>query len=115
MLYRSKTNSLVSRNNDYYVAGKILWFLFNIILSAFIALIYLNEKLVSTTSNWLKENHTDTIPCFFCGMTRALIEITKGHWQEAYILNTNSIVFASCLIINLLLFLITFKTLITNR
>jgi hypothetical protein len=115
MGFKTITDAQVNRNSDFLIAGKILWSLFNVVLLALIILIFVNEKLVSAISLWLKENHEDSLPCLFCGMTRAFIEISKGNWQEANLLNINAIALGSILIINLVFFCIAFKTLITNR
>ncbi len=58
-----------------------------ILLAVIIAPYFIHESALLTASGFCQLSHQHQETCLLCGMTRAFIAISQGHFAEAFTLN----------------------------
>ena len=97
---------------DLYISAKFTWYLYSIAsIVGFIALVA-NEALFAKISGAFKINHIGEEACLFCGVTRALISISHGDFNEAFAFSRHSAWICLLFVVNTVIFANNLKNLV---
>jgi hypothetical protein len=90
---------------DVNTAVFSMWLIFSTFAFAFLAVLFFFEPSdIYSLSSLLQSPHDDA--CTFCGMTRSIVNITKGNSSHGTVLNEAAFPFFSLLILNQVIFVI---------
>lgn len=93
----------INFKKDLRFSIAVVWKIYSaIILLVIILSVFFPELLIKISPVCISKSVYGE-DCFMCGMTRAFVEIPKGNFPEAYMLNSFSIILYSLFILNSLL------------
>lgn len=87
--------------NEVWTSLLIVWFILTVLCCVFLlSLFVLKQDTIYTIAALLGQEHLE--PCILCGMTKALLSISRGDIPEALNYNTFSVFIVLGIVINIL-------------